>query len=286
MTLGDRDAADLSWSHAGLPMYNSPMRRCTLHAAPARCTLLLVAGLSMLAEPAGGQVLEARQPRLLDQWVFSAGLFGGIPLGDFHKNEDGGGGFELMLGFQPFRRQPLLLRTHVATLMYGRVTATGYQDVCDIFGCTTEEVEYTARTHTMTSWHTGPEFFAIDGSIRPYGFALAGITWFHSSANEPPTTPGGPSTGSVSLFSSHNFSTAYTLGTRFVRSKFGREYGLDLGARVTRNAKANYLTDGGVRFYADGSMAVVPIQTAAHVFSIHVGFFMGPYINWNERRPR
>ena len=233
---------------------------------------------------ADGQVVQARPPRFLDQWVFSVDAFGGFPLGDFHLHEDGGGGFQVMVGVQPWRRQPLLIRTHVATLVYGSVDAKGYQDTCDILGCRTEEVDYTARSHTMTSWHVGPEFFATDGTWRPFGYAMAGITWFHSWANDPPTSPGGPSTGSQSLFSSHNFSTAYGLGTRVVGQKFGREFGLELASRVTRNAKANYLTDGGVVFHTDGTTTVQPIQTAAHVLSIHVGFFMGPYINWNERR--
>jgi len=231
-------------------------------------------------------VLEARQPRFLDQWVWSVGAFGGIPLGDFRKHENGGGGFEFMLGVQPFRRQPLSIRTHFATLIYGNVHATGYQDVCDIFGCSTETVEYTARSHTMSSLHLGPEFFATDGGIRPFAYALAGVTWFHSSLNEPPTSPGGPSPGSTSLFWSNNFSTAYGLGARFVGARFGREFGFEVASRVNRNAKAAYITDGDVFFNADGSVTITPVHTAAHVLGIHIGFWMGPYINWNERRAR
>lgn len=251
-----------------------------------RIALSAAALVWVAAGSAGGQVVQARPPQFLDQWVWSVDAFGGIPLGDFGKHENGGGGFQFMLGLQPFRRQPLLIRSHFASLIYGSVDATGYQDVCDIFGCTTEEVDYTARSHIMMSWHTGPEFFAIDGRIRPFGYALAGITWFRSWANDPPTTPGGPTPGSTTLFSSHNFSTAYGLGTRIVGQKFGREMGLELASRVTRNAKANYLTDGGVYYKADGTTEVRPVSTAAHVLSIHIGFFMGPYINWNERRPR
>jgi len=166
------------------------------------------------------------------------------------------------------------------------VRATGYQDVCDFFGCTTETVEYTARSHTMNSLHIGPEFFAIDGRIRPFGYAMAGVTWFHSSLNEPPTSPGGPSPGSQSLFWSNNFSTAYGAGLRFVGTRFGREMGFELAARVNRNAKATYITDGDVFFNSDGSVTITPQHTAAHVLGVHIGFWMGPYINWNERRGR
>ncbi|MEK7402585.1 MAG: hypothetical protein AABZ80_09525 [Gemmatimonadota bacterium] len=235
---------------------------------------------------AQAQVLESRPRLLRDQWVWSVGAFAGLPLGDFAKNENGGGGFEFMLGFQPFRRQPLTIRTQIAALIYGNVQATGYQDVCDFFGCRTETVEYTARSHTMTSWHIGPEFFATDGFLRPFVYAMPGYTWFHSWANLPPTSPGGASPGSAGLYSSGNFSTVYGAGVRFIKTKYGREYGMEFASRVTRNTKANYLTDRGVKFNLDGSMTVIPVQGAANTLSIQVGFWMGPYINWNERRLR
>jgi hypothetical protein len=242
--------------------------------------------LCALASTASSQVLEARQPRRMDQWVWSLGGFGGIPLGDFRKHENGGGGIELMVGVQPWRRQPLVIRSHIATLIYGNVQATGYQDVCDFFGCRTETVDYTARNHTMTSLHVGPEFFATDGFYRPFVYAMFGTTWFNSWANLQPTSPTGPTQGSASLWSSNNFSTAYGAGIRFIRTRFGREFGFEFAARVNRNAKAEYLTEDGVRINASNEWEVTPVQTAAHVLGIHMSFWMGPYINWNERRIR
>jgi len=246
---------------------------------------LLVAGLALVCAGRGeAQVLEARQPRFLDQWVWSFGVFGGLPLGDFHKHEDGGGGFELMVGVQPWRRQPFAIRSHLATLVYGSVDEQGQQQVCDIFSCRIETVDYNARNHVMTSLHFGPEFFATDGPFRPFAYAMFGITWFNSWANLQPTSPTGPSGESTSLFSSHNFSTAYGAGMRFVKTRFGREFGLELAARVNRNAKARYLTEDGVRINASNQWEVTPVRTAAHVLGIHIGFWMGPYINWDERR--
>jgi hypothetical protein len=251
-----------------------------------RFSVRFALGALLLSGGVGAQVLEARPPSMADQWVFSAGAFGGIPLGDFRKHENGGGGWEFMLGFQPFRRQPMTIRAHFAQLIYGNITNTGYQEVCDFFGCTQEEIQYTARSHTMTSIHIGPEFFATDGFIRPFLYALVGTTWFHSSLNEPPTSPGGPSPGSTSLFWSNNMSAAYGAGVRFVGTRFGREMGLELAGRVTRNDKASYIVDGGVFFDSNGDVIITPVNTAAHVLGIHLSFYMGPFINWNERRPR
>jgi hypothetical protein len=247
-----------------------------------RIAVFLALACATVAE---AQVLSARPPRLLDQWVWSAGGFAGIPLKDFRKHENGGGGFEGMLGFQPFRRQPLTFRTHLSFLIYGSIPGTGYQDVCDIFGCRTETVEYTARNHTMTAWHFGPEFFATDGFIRPFTYAMFGRTWFNSWANDPPTEPGGGSAGSTKLFSSNNFSTAYGAGVRFAGTRFGREFGLEVSGRVNRNVKARYLTEAGVAIdTVANEWVITPTQTAAHLLGIHVSFWMGPYINWNERR--
>lgn len=237
--------------------------------------------------PAEAQLLDARPARTIDQWVWSFGAWGGIPLKDFRKHENGGGGFELMVGYQPWRRQPLAIRSHIATLVYGNVKGVGYQDVCDIFGCTRETVEYTARNHVMTSMHFGPEFFATDGRMRPFAYAMYGITWFNSWANLQPTSPGGPSEGSVSLFSSHNASAAYGLGVRFVGQKFGREIGFELAARVNRNPVARYLTERGVQIDSTtNTWYISPTQSAADVLGIHIAFYMGPFINWDERRVR
>ena len=249
--------------------------------------LLLAALVVACAARADGQLLDARPQRFSDKWTWGLTGFYGHPLGDFWKHEHGGGGLEMSVGFQPWRRQPMLIRTHVASLIYGSVNEQGSQDVCDFFGCSTETVDYNARNHVMTSMHFGPEFFATDGRIRPFAYALLGVTWFNSWANLQPTSPGGPSEGSASLFSSHNFSTAYGAGLRFHRQSFGREWGFEFSARVNRNAKARYLTEDGVRIDSTtNTWYVTPTQTAAHVLTVHIGIFMAPYINWNERRVR
>jgi hypothetical protein len=246
-------------------------------------SLLLSALLScFLAANSSAQVISAREPKLLDQWVFGGSLFAGIPVGEFRKAEVGGGGGELMFGFQPFRRQPLLVRGQVGSLLYGTASAYGYQDVCDAISCWTEQVRYNARNHTMTFLQAGPEIMATDGTWRPFGYALAGYTFFNSWANLKPTTPTG-TTSSQSLFTSHNFSTSYGAGVRRVGTSFGRESGWELAFDVTRNAKARYLTEAGLVRRSDGTWDITPRSGAANVLGIHIGFWVGPYINWNER---
>src|SRR5438477_2858535 len=106
-----------------------------------------------LASVASGQVFAVREPRLRDQWTFGANFLGGISVGEFRHSESGGAGGQLALGFQPFRREPLVLRAQVGTLVYGTASAYGYQDVCDATSCWTEQVRYNARNHTMSFVH-------------------------------------------------------------------------------------------------------------------------------------
>lgn len=239
----------------------------------------------LLTLPLGAQVLSPRDPSWTDLVVFSVSGFGGLPMGEFRNHENGGGGLDVMLGVQPIRRQPLVLRTQFAWMQYDGASAWGYQDVCDEFGaCWTEEVQYKARNHSMFQLHGGPEIMATDGRWRPFGYALAGWTWFRSWVNLQPSTPSGPDPESQHLFSSRNVSTAYGAGVRRVGTFIGRESGWELSSRFVRNAKASYLTESGVVRNSDGTYSVTPRHGAANTLGFHIGFWIGPRVNWNERR--
>ena len=239
--------------------------------------------LALLSPQLSAQILAPRQPKWTDKWNFGIGGHGGIPVGEFKEHENGGAGLDLFLGFQPFRREPLSIRGNIQFMEYGSLKATGYQDVCDTFGCYTEQVEYDARNHSMFLFQAGPEIMAVDGKWRPYAFALAGATVFHSSETIAPETPGGQSE-SHSLFTSHNFSTSYGGGIRRVGTRWGRETGFEISARYTRNAKAEYLTEKNFVQQTDGSWIATTQKGQANLIGIEIGFWLGPYINWNERR--
>ena len=243
--------------------------------------LLLLAAL--LPSMASAQILAPRQPKWTDKWNFGIGGHGGIPVGEFREHEDGGAGLDLFLGFQPFRREPLSIRGNMQFMQYGSLPATGLQDVCDSFGCYTEEVRYNARTHQMYLFQGGPEIMATDGKWRPYAFALAGVTVFNSSETiAADQSSGQPETHS--FFTSSNFSTSYGGGIRRVGTRWGRETGFEISARYTRNAKAEYLTEKDIALQPDGSSIATPQRGFANLVGISIGFWVGPYINWNERR--
>jgi hypothetical protein len=240
-------------------------------------TLLVASALT-----ADAQIIQPSPRSWLDQWTVGAAFMGGKPVGEFRNEENGGFGGELTLGYQPFRRQPLLLRGSLGGMQYHAVKAFGYQENCDERGCWLEEVEYNARSHNMLYAYAGPEIMATDGGVRPFAFAMVGRTWFRSQANFKPTSPGGQEF-SQTLFSENNFSTSYGGGIRSMLTTAGRGVGLELSARVNRNIDAEYLTERGVVENPDGSITITPRRGAAHVLGIHLGIWIGPHVRWDER---
>ena len=245
---------------------------------PSRIALLA----ALLPSLASAQILAPRQPKWTDKWNFGVGVHGGIPVGDFRDHENGGAGLDLFLGFQPFRREPLSIRGNIQFMEYGALKAQGQQQVCDTFGCYIETVEYDARNHQMYLFQMGPVIMAVDGKWRPYAFALAGVTLFNSS--ETLTDQGTGQLESSSFFTSNNFSTSYGGGIRRVGTRWGRETGFEISARYTRNADAEYLTERNIVRQPDGTWIATPQRGFANLIGIEIGFWLGPYINWNERR--
>jgi hypothetical protein len=246
--------------------------------------LLLVLGALIFIEvqSAAAQVIQQTGARLMDQWVFGVAGFGGIPVGEFRKHENGGGGFEVMTGFQPFRRQPLVLRLHVGGLIYGKIDRDIEEDYCDITGCYTETVYYDSRQHSMFYWQAGPELMFTNGKWRPFAYATAGLTSFTSQAALGyPSLAGSEPTQTV--FWANNFSTSYGAGVRLVNPRDGRPTGFEFSTHFTRNAKARYLTERGLSRQSDGSWVVNPQSGAANVLAIKLALWIGPHVRWFER---
>lgn len=228
------------------------------------------------------QVIQQAPKRAIDQWIFSISGLAGIPVGEFRKNENGGGGLELMVGYQPIRRQPLKIRGQIDWLMYGNIDRDMERDYCDVFGCNTYTVYYDTRQHMMFTFQAGPELTPVSGRWRPFVFALAGSTVFNSHANvgEPDFSGTAPS---ENLFASANFSTSYGGGIRMVDESKTRSTGFELSAHFTRNAKADYLTERGVTRNSNGTWVVQPVRGPANVVMIKLGFWIGPNVPWFER---
>jgi hypothetical protein len=237
----------------------------------------LAAQVIQPSRPQPPQSRQERQPSWTDKWILGVSGFGGIPVGEFKDHEDGGGGAEFVLGFQPFRGQPLSLRGNASFMDYGGVRQRGFQESCDAFGnCWFDEIEFDASDHTMFVFQGGAELMPTVGAWRPFAFALAGTTLFRSNATITATSPSGPEQETESIFSSSNFSASYGVGIRRITVVGGRELGFELSTRFLQNAKASYLTEESVTQNPDGSYTTTPRNGAANIVGIHLGVWLGP----------
>ena len=253
-----------------MPHHATKFRQWTMALA------LMPVALCAPAESGAQMFPSPQSPRsVTDLFVFGIGFLGGLPVGDFKTHEDGGGGVDVMAGFQPFRRKPLVLRANFAYMQYSALDARAYQDVCDEYSCWTELVTYRARQHSMMSLQGGPELMVTSGAWRPFAFAQGGITWFRSSARTPPSTPSGEPEDEK-LFSSDNVSTSFGAGIRRVGTSIGRQVGFEISARLTRNPAARYVNEDGVQQQPDGSWVITPRVGDANIVGISVGLWIGP----------
>src|SRR5206468_344563 len=86
----------------------------------------------------------------------------GLPVGAFHQNEDGGGGFGLHGGYALDRARHVSLRLEGGFLAYGYVTRDVNVAQYDEFGSYqgNTDVSYAVRQHQMYSLDFGPEVTA------------------------------------------------------------------------------------------------------------------------------
>lgn len=211
---------------------------------------------------------------------FSGSVIGqwGIPVGAFHRNEDGGGGGGFHLGYALDRARMFSLRLDGSLLAYGYVRRSrrvpsydeqtgaylGYQDV-----------SYAVRQHQMYTLDFGPELTALRGKWRPYTFATAGLSYFRSAMNVRPPSTSYDSGDDRTVFSAGNFAWTTGFGFRF-GSRAPRDGLLDLGVRFRRNDRARYANDRALSTNSSGVVTVSPFYGSANIVTIYAGLWVGP----------
>ena len=201
----------------------------------------------------------------------------GVPVGAFHRNEDGGGGLGLEGAYALDRARHFALRVEGGFLAYGYVTGDVNVPEYDEFGTYLGNTNqsYAVRQHIMYSLDVGPEVTALRGRVRPYGFATAGYSFFRSSVNVRPPAYAGDSGDDFTIFNSGNFAWSTGLGMR-VAAHDARSGTFDIGIRFRRNARARYVNDRSLSSIPDGSVLVRPFYGSANVITIYAGAWIGP----------
>lgn len=210
---------------------------------------------------------------------FSGSLFGywGVPVGAFHHNEDGGLGLGFHGAYALDQARHVAMRLEAGFLMYGYIRRDIDLPAYDEFGGFTgyENVSYAARQHEMYNLDFGPEITALSGTVRPYGFATAGFSYFVSRINVRPPQYAGYDPIDHTLFSAGNFAWSTGVGLR-IGSEDPRGGSFDVGIRFRRNARARYANDRALSTQSDGSITVSPFYGSANLLSIYAGFWVGP----------
>jgi hypothetical protein len=209
---------------------------------------------------------------------FSGSIFGdwGVPVGAFHHNEDGGGGFGFHGGYAVDRARHLSLRLEGGFLAYGYVSRDVNVPQYDDGGYVgNTNVSYAVRQHQMYSLDFGPEITALAGRVRPYGYATAGISYFRSTMNVRPPEYDGDDGVDRTIFSAGNFAWSTGVGLR-VGPRNTRSGAFDIGIRFRRNARAHYANDRSLSSLSSGSVVVNPFYGSANVITIYAGAWIGP----------
>jgi len=255
-----------------------------------RARLLALAMVSFAAATLGAQKTPDRPPIDITPPVevrpeskvdrLSGSLFGhwGLPVGAFHRNEDGGGGLGLHGAYAFDRAHIFALRVDGGYLAYGRVTGNRRVPQYDEF--TGEflgyaDVNYAVRQHQMYTFDAGPEITALAGRWRPYVYAGAGLSYFASTMNVRPPTSSRDEGADRTIFSAGNFAWSTGLGLR-VGSHAPREGLFDFGVRFRRNERSHYANDKALRTTPSGSVTVTPFYGSANLLTIYAGFWIGP----------
>lgn len=201
----------------------------------------------------------------------------GLPVGAFHRNEDGGGGLTLQGAYALDRARHFAIRLEGGFLAYGYVNGEVNVPQYDDFGVYqgNTDVSYAIREHQMYALDLGPEVTAGTGRIRPYAFATGGLSYFRSSMNVRPPEYDGDSGDDETIFSAGNFAWSTGVGLR-IGSRNARAGAFDIGIRFRRNAKAHYANDRSLGSLSNGAATVTPFYGSANVITIYLGAWVGP----------
>lgn len=252
-------------------------------------TLALVAGSAPAEAQWRDRDRDRERDRDRDEWVQPPAAYIGIgfvaadPVGEFGALVDDGFGLDLEGRFPLSRSGPLSLRVDGGFMVYGHER----QGMCFPVpvGC---RVGLDLNTYnTIAFLGVGPEI-AGPGSISPYLNGSVGLTWFFtnsslSGADDYDTN-----------FSTTNYSdwvTALRAGAG-VRFKVGgsawRPVMLDVGAQYHRNGTAEYLREGDIVDYPDGSIDLFPNRTETNLvtFKVGVSFPVGGGVSNDRDRDR
>jgi hypothetical protein len=214
---------------------------------------------------------DRRGPDVGPSAYIGIGFVAANPVGEFGRNVDDGFGLDLEGRFPVSSTDGVFsLRVDGGFMIYGSET----RGMCfpAPVGC---RIGVDLNTYNTIAYvGAGPEI-AGPGPVSPYVNGSVGVTWFVTNSS----LSGDDDWDSN--FNTTNYSDWVTAlragaGVRFrIGGSSNRPVLLDLGAQYHRNGVADYLREGDIVDYADGSIELFPIRSETNLMTFNVGVSFG-----------
>lgn len=197
------------------------------------------------------------------------GLVLALPVGEFSRYVNVGGGLNLFGALPLARRGAASIRLDATFLIYGSETRRA--PLSGTVQLVTVEV---TTSNQIIGLAIGPQLTATSGGIRPYVNGQVGFSYFATVSSV-------RGTNDVEDFARSTNFDDITLALRggagvWLRLTHGRTpVWLDLSAEYVRNGRVQYLREGSITFDQTGAPIYHPIESETHLWQVQVGIAVG-----------
>jgi hypothetical protein len=231
------------------------------------CFLLTLGVLSAFGSSARAQGLREVMPSKL----FGGGLTLAVPVGEFDRFVDVGGGLNGFAVINFDRDGYVGIRFDGAILWYGNENWTAP------LSPTIPWVLVDVNTDNfITSFGLGPQFTLGRGPIRPYAYGTVGFSYFATVTSARGTANIDPFASSTN-FDDVTFALAAGGGLLLQLSRGRTPVSLDLNVYTLQNGQTEYLREGSIRDNRDGTISVIPIRSEANLVGFRLGVAVGVF---------
>lgn len=210
---------------------------------------------------------EAQRPRGPGGF-FGVSFVAADAVGELGTFIDQGFGLQFAGGIPMASDGQLRLRGDFGFVIYGLERL----EYCYTFSCRIGSDLTT--TNSVVYGGIGPELVLATGAIEPYAYATAGLAGFVTSSSLDDNDGYGPYLRTTN-YSDVVFSWKAGGGLRMRLGRGFRPIFLDLGVERHENGVAEFLTEGDIVDYDDGSIGIFPNRSEADLVTFRLGISIG-----------
>jgi len=200
---------------------------------------------------------------LRERGQFGGGFLLAVPVGEFDRFVNLGGGVNLFGVFNLSPGGVLGLRVNGSVIGYG-----SSREPRSLSQTVPEVIVDVRTTNWITTMGLGPQVTLGQGPVRVYSYGTVGFAYFStvSSAGDHAHT-----FASSTNLDDWRFATALGGGLQFRVANRHRPVYLDLAVHGQHNGRTRYLRSGGIETRPDGSILITPIESQANLVTLRLG---------------